>query len=200
MPSWRRLNPSWLGRTSNWWPIARLWNSSAADIQELFNFAPDGYVVTNLDGEYSGRECCCLPIAQSRGASFDWVSRLPSFLRRRIDAKLYELPLAKPDPSEKAERMEAVLQSFNGTASIPCALRVNAISDVRGVCHWTALVNTGHYRRKWAEERQAKLLELVETVNRAKALPEIYEAAVIAIASVSEQAVHRYRCSLTKTM
>jgi len=32
-----------------------------------------------------------------------------------------------------------------------------------------------------SEERQAKLLELVETVNRAKALPEIYEAAVTAI-------------------
>ena len=42
--------------------------------------------------------------------------------------KLLELPLTKPDPSEKAERMEAALQFANGIESIPCALRVNAIS------------------------------------------------------------------------
>jgi signal transduction histidine kinase len=55
---------------------------------------------------------------------------------------------------------------------------VNAISDARGIViglRWSVRDIT---ERKRAEERQAKLLELVETVNRAKALPEIYEAAV----------------------
>ena len=148
--------------------------------QELFNFAPDGYVVTNLKGQIQDANvaaCRLLNRDQQSLMGFPFAE----FFAPADREKLLELPLTKPDPSEKAERMEAALQFANGIEPIPCALRVNAISDVRGVViglRWSIRDIT---ERKWAEERQAKLLELVETVNRAKALPEIYEAAVTAI-------------------
>jgi PAS domain S-box-containing protein len=148
--------------------------------QELFNFAPDGYVVTNLKGHIQDANvaaCRLLNRDQQSLMGFPFAE----FFAQADREKLLELPLTKPDPSEKAERMEAALQFANGIESIPCALRVNAISDVRGVViglRWSIRDIT---ERKRGEERQAKLLELVETVNRAKALPEIYEAAVTAI-------------------
>src|SRR6266850_2436850 len=148
--------------------------------QELFNFAPDGYVVTNLKGQIQDANVAACRLLNRDQQSLIGVP-FAQFFAPDDRQKLVELPLAKPDPSEKAERVEAVLLSPNGTEPIPCALRVNAISDARGVViglRWSIRDIT---ERKWAEERQAKLLELVETVNRAKALPEIYEAAVTAI-------------------
>lgn len=148
--------------------------------EELFNFAPDGYVVTNLKGEIQDLNmAACRVLQRGREA----LLRLPfaqSFAAADRE-KILALPLEKPDPSEKAERMEATLQPVNGVDAIPCALRVNAISNERGVViglRWSIRDIT---ERKRAEERQAKLLQLVETVNRAEALPEIYEAAVTAI-------------------
>jgi PAS domain S-box-containing protein len=148
--------------------------------QELFNFAPDGYVVTNLKGQILD-----VNVAGCRLLHRDQQSLIglpfAQFFAPEDRQRLFEPPLTKPDPSEKAERMEAVLQPAEGSDSIPCALRVNSITDARGVViglRWSVRDIT---ERKWAEERQAKLLQLVETVNRAEALPEIYEAAVVAI-------------------
>jgi PAS domain S-box-containing protein len=148
--------------------------------EELFNFAPDGYVVTNLTGQIQDSNmAACRLLQRSR----DSLLQLPfaQFFAPTDQSKILALPLEKPDPSEKAERMEAALQAVNGSEPIPCALRVNAITDERGVViglRWSIRDIT---ERKRAEERQAKLLQLVETVNRAEALPEICEAAVTAI-------------------
>jgi PAS domain S-box-containing protein len=148
--------------------------------QEFFNFAPDGYVVTNLKGQIEDANvAACRLLNRDQQSLFGFP--FAEFFAPSDRQKLVELPVAKPDPSEKAERMEAALLSPNGTDPIPCALRVNAISDARGVVvglRWSIRDIT---ERKRFEERQAKLLELVETVNRAEALPEIYEAAVMAI-------------------
>jgi len=147
---------------------------------ELFNFAPDGYVVTNLRGRIEDANIAACRLLSRERHSLLGVP-FAQFFAPDDRQKLVELPLVKPDPSEKAERMEALLLSPNGAEPIPCALRVNAISDARGVVvglRWSVRDIT---ERKRGEERQAKLLELVETVNRAKALPEIYEAAVSAI-------------------
>jgi PAS domain S-box len=147
--------------------------------QEFFNFAPDGYVVTNLKGHIQDANiaaCRLLNREQHSLIGFPFAQLFAPEDRH----KLVEMPLAKPDPLEKAERVEAVLLPAIGGEPIPCALRVNAISDPRGVpagLRWSIRDIT---ERKRFEERQAKLLELVETVNRAKALPEIYEAAVTA--------------------
>jgi PAS domain S-box-containing protein len=148
--------------------------------QELFNFAPDGYVVTNLKGQIQD-----VNVAACRLLNHDQpllIGRpFAQFFAPEDRHRLFELPLKKPDPSEKAERREAALVPVHGSEPIPCALRVNAINDARGIViglRWSIRDIT---ERKRVEERQAKLLQLVETVNRAKALPEIYEAAVIAI-------------------
>lgn len=148
--------------------------------QELFNCAPDGYVVTNLKGHILDANMAACRLLERDPHS---LKRLPfaQFFVPTDREKLLQLPLEKPDPSEKAERMEAMLLSQNGRAPTPCALRVNLITDARGVAvglRWSIRDIT---ERKRVEERQAKLLELVETVNRAEALPEIYEAAVTAI-------------------
>jgi PAS domain S-box-containing protein len=148
--------------------------------EELFNFAPDGYVVTDLKGRIQHANVAACRLLNREEQSLVGFSFAQCFAREDRH-KLYELPLAKPDPTKKAERVEATLLSPNGAEPIPCALRVNAISDARGVViglRWSIRDIT---ERKRGEERQAKLLELVETVNRAKALPEIYEAAVGAI-------------------
>jgi PAS domain S-box-containing protein len=148
--------------------------------EELFNFAPDGYVVTNLKGRIEDANVAACRLLTRDRQSLIGVP-FAQFFAPNDRRKLVELPMAKPDPSEKAERVEALLLSPNGAEPIPCALRVNAISDARGVVvglRWSVRDIT---ERKRGEERQAKLLELVETVNRAKALPEIYEAAVSAI-------------------
>jgi len=148
--------------------------------EELFNFAPDGYVVTNLTGEIQDVNvaACRLLLREP-----ELLLGLPfaEFFSPSDREKLLELPHLKPEPSEQAERMEAALQPTNDGDKIPCALRVNAITDARGIVvglRWSIRDIT---ERKRAEERQAKLLQLVETVNRAEALPEIYEAAVTAI-------------------
>jgi PAS domain S-box-containing protein len=148
--------------------------------EELFNFAPDGYVVTNLKGEIQDLNVAACRILQHDRNS---LLQLPfaQFFASADRDKILALPLQKPDPSEKAERMEASLQPVNAGDVIPCALRVNAITDERSVVvglRWSIRDIT---ERKRAEERQAKLLQLVETVNRAEALPEIYEAAVTAV-------------------
>jgi PAS domain S-box-containing protein len=148
--------------------------------QELFNFAPDGYVVTNLKGHIQDANIAACRLLERNHHS---LKRLPfaQFFVPADREKLLQLPLEKPDPSERAERMEAMLLSQNGRAPIPCALRVNLITDPRGVAvglRWSIRDIT---ERKRVEERQAQLLQLVETVNRAEALPEIYQAAVTAI-------------------
>src|ERR1051325_4873677 len=148
--------------------------------QELFNFAPDGYVVTNLKGDIRDANIAACRLLQREQHLLIGLS-FAQFFAPTDRPKLFELPLEKPEPLEKAERMEAMLLSTNGSDPIPCALRVNAITDPRGVpvgLRWSMRDIT---ERKRAEERQAKLLQLVETVNRAEALPEIYEAAVTAI-------------------
>lgn len=148
--------------------------------KELFNFAPDGYVVTNLKGQIQAANVAACRLLNREQHSLIGYPFAQLFAPDD-QHKLVEMPLAKPDPLEKAERVEAVLLPAIGNEPIPCALRVNAISDPRGVpvgLRWSIRDIT---ERKRVEERQAKLLELVETVNRAKALPEIYEAAVTAI-------------------
>jgi PAS domain S-box-containing protein len=148
--------------------------------EELFNFAPDGYVVTNLKGHIRDANVAACRLLNREQHSLIGVP-FAQFFAPEDRHKLVEMPLAKPDPSEKAERVEAVLLPAIGSEPIPCALRVNAISDPRGVpvgLRWSMRDIT---ERKRGEERQAKLLALVETVNRAKAFPEIYEAAVTAI-------------------
>lgn len=148
--------------------------------EELFNFAPDGYVVTNLSGQIQDVNVAACRLFQRER---ELLIHLPfaQLFAQGDRQKLLELPHLKPEPSEKAERMEASLQPANGTERIPCALRVNAITDASGMViglRWSVRDIT---ERKRAEERQAKLLQLAQTVNRAKALPEIYEAAVTAI-------------------
>ncbi len=148
--------------------------------EELFNFAPDGYVVTNLRGEIHDLNMAACRILQRRRDALLQLP-FPQCFAPADREKILALPLEKPDPSEKAERVEATLQPVNGSEVVPCALRVNAISDERGIAiglRWSIRDIT---ERKRAEERQGKLLQLVETVNRAEALPEIYEAAVTAI-------------------
>jgi PAS domain S-box-containing protein len=147
--------------------------------KELFNFAPDGYVVTNLKGHIQDANVAACRLLHRDQQALIGLS-FAQFFAPADRERLFELPLEKPDPSEKAERMEALLQPPNGDA-LPCALRVNSIADAHGVViglRWSMRDIT---ERKWAEERQAKLLQLVETVNRAEALPEIYEATVTAI-------------------
>jgi PAS domain S-box-containing protein len=147
--------------------------------EELFNFAPDGYVVTNLTGEIQDVNVAACRLLQRECES---LLQLPfaGFFAPADQQKLIELPHLKPEPSEKAERMEAALQLTSGSEKIPCALRVNAITDAHGVVVGLRWLMRDITERKGAEERQAKLLQLVETVNRAEALPEIYEAAVTA--------------------
>jgi len=74
--------------------------------QELFNFAPDGYVVTNLHGriEDANVAACRLLNREQHALS---GHRFAEFFAPEDRQKLLELPLAKPDPSEKAERVEA---------------------------------------------------------------------------------------------
>lgn len=148
--------------------------------QELFNFAPDGYVATNLKGHIRDVNIAACRLLQREQHSLIGLL-FSQFFAPADRQKLLQLPLEKSDPLEKAERMEALLLSVNGSDPILCALRVNAITDARGVAvglRWSMRDIT---ERKRGEERQAKLLQLVETVNRAEALPEIYEAAVSAI-------------------
>jgi PAS domain S-box-containing protein len=148
--------------------------------EELFNFAPDGYIVTDLDGllqEINVEACRILgrPAKELQG-----VPLIPLF-SAATKAKVLETIFRIRKAPAGSGKIEAALRAGEGPEESPCELRVNVMREQgKGVIglRWILRDIT---EAKRAEDQQRLILRLLKNVNRAKALSEIYEAAVDSI-------------------
>jgi two-component system, chemotaxis family, CheB/CheR fusion protein len=142
--------------------------------QELFDFAPHGYVVTDLYGLISDANlAACKMLRQSR----DLLIGIPltQLLARHDRRKALDFLVRFRQGSHHAiERVELMLHP-KGAALVPCAVTINAITTENGVSEGLRWMLADVTERKEAEER------LRQSDERLRAM---FEKAVVGIIEV----------------
>jgi len=151
---------------------------------ELFNCAPDAYFVTDLAGTIREvNQAACRMLERSRGA----LQGLPllEFFSADDRRKLRVL-LPSPDRIGRVEPMEGTLRYGVASRKIACSLSVNAMMDAAGQMVGARWLVRDITQRQRVEEQQRWLFRLMQIVNRAEDLSEIYKAAVLTVCNCLE--------------
>ena len=100
--------------------------------QELFDFAPDGYVVTDLDGIIRDANAAICRMCQK---SWDLMVHKPLshlFVKEDHEKLSHVMEQSLRRLTNRIESIEAVLQPQRGQESAHCLLTVNAVSEQKG--------------------------------------------------------------------
>jgi PAS domain S-box-containing protein len=149
--------------------------------EELFNFAPDAYVVTDLAGHIREVNVAAAQLLSKKRALLVGLP-LDRFFAKGHREKVHELlNHARAGVIETAGHIEGTLRQPGPNGPVRCSLRINSISEPGGSVVGLRCLIRDVTERKKHEAQQRILLELLQRVNRAGALGEIYEAAVTAV-------------------